>query len=165
MVTEVKGMNEVLRDIIAEAKRFPQGWKSVVGYDRLAHAEDICIFHDEAGLYKFKKYNVNPFKVDGVGTKLARHVDSLPMGAPTGKFEIIQVDVKRLIERVLRSQDPAEALLKARHTDLDVDVLMSGPVGQDQAISTHISQMFPDEDKLLRKKFRNLTSDNFGHYG
>jgi hypothetical protein len=165
MVAEVKGMNEVLRDIIAEAKRFPHGWKSVVGYDHLVHAEDICIFHDEAGIYKLKKYDVNPFRVDGIGAKLGRHIDALPLGAPTAQFEIVQIDMKRLIERVLRHQDPVEALLKARQTDLDVDVLMSGPVEQDQLMSAHISQMFPDDDKLLRKKFRNLTSDNFGHYG
>jgi len=158
-------MNEVLRDIIAEAKRFPNGWKSVIGYDQLAHAEDICIFHDDAGLYKLKKYNINPFRVDGVGAKLARRVDALPLGEPTAKFEIVQVDVKRLIERVLRSPDPAEALLKARHTDLDVDVLMSGPVERDQLMSNHISQMFPDEDRLLRKKFSKLTYDKFSYYG
>lgn len=164
METTVKDMNELLRDIIQEAKRRPYGWKSITGHDKLAHAEDICLFHPDVGLYRVKRYQKSPLEFEGVGAKIARRVDDFPIGDADSRFEVIQLDMKRLLERVLRSPDPLDALMQAQTSDVDVDLIMSGPVKRSDPLLSHITDTYPDEDKLLRKKFQKLTEERFKHY-
>ncbi len=161
----IKDMNELLRDIIQEAKHQPYGWKSIIGHDSLAQAEDICLFHPDVGLYRVKRYQKSPLEFEGVGAKIARRVDDFPIGHTDSKFEVIQLDMKRLLERVLHSPDPIDALMQAQSSEVDMDLIMSGPVKRSDPLMSHITDIYPDEDKLLRKKFRKLTEERFKHFG
>ncbi len=165
MEVMVKDMHEVMIDIITEAKHKPYGWKSIIGQDRRTFSEDISIYHPDAGLYKIKRYAKSPFLYEGVGAKIARRIDDLPIGETSTQFEIVQVDIKRLIEGVLRSVDPVQAFLEAQSTDLEIDRVMSGPVRRSDALNTQLAQIFPDENKLLNQSYNKLTADRFKHYG
>jgi hypothetical protein len=164
MEPEVKDLNGVLRDIIAEAKRRPYGWKSVLGRDDRTLSEDICLFHPEVGVYQLKRYSKSPFEFDGVGAKVAKHIDDLPFGHTDSKFEILQVDIKGLIDRVLKAPDPIDALMRAQQAELNIDMLVSGPVKRSDALMSHITESFPDHNKLLRRRFQRLTEERFGYF-
>jgi hypothetical protein len=116
------------------------------------------------GLYRVKRYQKSPLEFEGVGAKIARRVDDFPIGDADSRFEVIQLDMKRLLERVLKSPDPLDALMKAQSSDVDIDLIMSGPVKRSEPLMSHITDTYPDEDKLLRRKFRKLTEERFKHY-
>jgi len=51
MTEPVKSWNNILSDIIKDAKKYPKDWKAVFGKDRQLLSNDFYLFHPDVGLY------------------------------------------------------------------------------------------------------------------
>ncbi len=118
MTEPVKSRNNVLTDIIKEAKKYPKDWKAVFGKDRQLLSNDYYLFHPDVGLYLLKEYQKNPFERKGVGGKIQRHVDeqiSNTISSYANDFGIIQGDIKKIAHHIQKGKHPHEIIDAAIH--------------------------------------------------
>lgn len=113
----IREWQDVLRDVI-ESEADPDGWRAVAGDRSRGLGEDLYLGHPNAGVYQLKTYAKNPFRVRGVGTRVARRLDDeigsyLPedrggrfavRSAPDGE-EVAKERAKRLEETVRTHAD------------------------------------------------------------
>ena len=71
---KVRDWTDILNDVV-ESDAEPSGWRAVGGDRRGGIGEDLYIAHPAVGAYQLKTYAKNPYDVDGVGARIARHVD------------------------------------------------------------------------------------------
>jgi len=70
----VREWEDILEDV-AESNADPAGWRAVGGDRAGGIGEDLYLGHPEVGAYQLKTYARNPFRVEGVGARVARRID------------------------------------------------------------------------------------------
>ena len=72
----VKDLQQILKEIMKEGKKYPGEWKSIIAPTRDFSGSDLIVFHPTEGpIFQVRAYEKNPLKMEGIGTRLARSVD------------------------------------------------------------------------------------------
>jgi len=71
---KVRDWQDILEEV-AEANADPGEWRAVGGTRARGIGEDLYLGHPDAGVFQIKTYAKNPYRVDGVGTEVARRID------------------------------------------------------------------------------------------
>ncbi|MHA1945991.1 MAG: hypothetical protein ACXAC6_04940 [Candidatus Hodarchaeales archaeon] len=72
----VKDLQQILKEIMREGKKYPGEWKSIIAPTRDFSGSDLIVFHPTEGpIFQVRAYEKNPLKMEGIGTRLARSVD------------------------------------------------------------------------------------------
>lgn len=67
---------EDIPDNLTEEKVDPGKWRGTAGKRKQGIGEDFYLGHPNAGLFQFKIFTKNPFKIKGVGAKISKNIDS-----------------------------------------------------------------------------------------
>ena len=70
----VRDWDDILQEVV-ESEADPAGWRAVGGDRRGGIGEDLYLAHPAVGTFQLKTYSRNPYQVEGVGARVARHVD------------------------------------------------------------------------------------------
>ena len=161
---KIKSRNEILNDIIKNAKKYPKDWKAIFGKDKERLSRDYYIFNPSIGIYLLKEYQKNPFEVKGIGEKIARHVDEDIENEITkhaGDFGIIQGDIRRILknmEKGIHPQKIFEAAIKGNDMGLSMPVRGHASASEDSFTDLH--DTLSTKQKRLDSKFEKIASDD-----
>jgi hypothetical protein len=160
---KIKSRNEVLTDIIGQAKRHPKGWSGTFGKDVDTFSHDSYLFHPDIGIYLLKEYHKNPFEVKGVGSKLARHLDDdieKQITEASGGFGIIQGDIQKIIDNINKGIPPQHIFTSAlQGKDLGIKIPVQGHTSTQDAFHS-LNNTFSSEQKNLRTQVKKMVSDD-----
>jgi len=161
---KIKPRNEVLGDIIRDAKHHPKGWNAAFGKDDSLFSHDCYIFHPNIGIYLLKEYTKNPFEVKGVGSKLARHIDEDITEQITKKssdFGIIQGDIQKILHNINKGIPPRQILSSAMHgKDLGLTIPVQGSASTSADTFQTLRTTFSSQHKKLATHFEKIASDD-----
>ena len=157
---KVKLRNEILRDIIRDAKKYPKGWNATFGYDTNLFSHDCYIFHPRIGIYLLKEYNKNPFEVKGMGSKLARRIDEDIEEQITSKssdFGIIQGDIQKILRNINRGIPPQQILTSAMNGgDLGITMPVQGQASTSKDTFQNMKSTYCSHQKNLETYFEKM---------
>jgi len=164
MPVKIKSRNDILSDIIRDAKKHPKGWNAAFGQDSDLFSHDCYIFHPRIGIYLLKEYNKNPFEVKGIGSKLARHIDEdikEQITRKSGDFGIIQGDIKKILTNINRGIPPQQILTSAmKGGDLGITIPVQGHVSTSKDTFHSLKNTFSSQQKKLGTCFEKMVSDD-----
>jgi len=168
---KTKSRNEILNDIIRDAKKHPKGWKAVFGKDNERLSRDYYICNPNIGIYLLKEYQKNPFEIRGIGGKIARHIDEDIENEITkyaGDFGIIQGDIQRIlknIEKGIHPQKIFDAALKGK--DLGISMPVRGHASASKDSFTNLHDTLSTKQRKLDSKFEKIAADDglYDSYG
>ncbi len=73
----IKSLQEILREILQEGKKNPGEWKTISAPTPDRSGSDLLLFHPQIGpIYQIRAYEKNPYKIEGMGTRISRNVDN-----------------------------------------------------------------------------------------
>ena len=161
---KIKSRNEVLTDIIRDAKKFPEGWKATFGKDNELFSNDYYILHPHVGIYHLKEYQKNPFELKGLGAKIVRHIDEdieETITKNTGDFGIIQGNIRRILRNIEKGI-PAQTILNAalKGEDLGLSIPVRGHASSSKAVYTYLHHTLSPQQKSLESKFEKMMADD-----
>ena len=161
---KIKSRNDLLKDIIRDGKKYPQGWNAAFGKDSMSFSHDCYIFHPHIGIYLLKEYNKNPFEIKGIGSKLARRIDDdieEQMRKKSGNFGIIQGDVRKIISNIDKGIPPEKILASAiSGDDLGLSIPVRGHASTSKDTFHSLKTMFSHQQKKLEVCFEKMASDD-----
>jgi hypothetical protein len=161
---KIKPRNDILRDIIRDAKEYPKGWNATFGNDTNLFSHDCYIFHSRIGIYLLKEYNKNPFEVKGIGSKLARHIDEdieEQITKKSGDFGIIQGDIQKILRNINKGIPPQQILTSAmKGRDLGITIPVQGHASTSKDTFHSIKSTFCSHQKKLESCFEKMASDD-----
>jgi hypothetical protein len=161
---KIKPRNDILSDIIRDAKKHPKGWNAAFGQDSNLFSHDCYIFHPRIGLYLLKEYNKNPFEVKGIGSKLARHIDEdieEKMTRKSGDFGIIQGDIQRILTNIQKGISLQQILTSAINGgNLGITIPVQGQVSASKDTFLCLKNTFSLQQKKLGIYFEKMVSDD-----
>jgi hypothetical protein len=161
---KIKPRNDILKDIIQDGKKHPQGWNAAFGKDSTSFSHDCYIFHPHTGIYLLKEYNKNPFEVKGVGSKLARRIDDdieEQMMKKSVDFGIIQGDVRKILSNINRGIPPEKILTSAINgDDLGLTIPVRGHASTSKDTFHSLKTMFSHQQRKLEVCFEKMASDD-----
>ena len=99
----IKSRNNILNDVIRDAKRYPNDWKAVFGKDKERLSTDYYLVNPNIGIYLIKEYQKNPFETKGFGGKIARQIDEDIENEITKysrDFGIVQGDIRKILKNL-----------------------------------------------------------------
>lgn len=169
----VRDWQEIMQEVV-EADVEPNDWRAVVGPREGGIGEDLYLGHPRKGVYLLKSYPKNPFRVRGVGSRIARSIDDeldpiLPAEA-TARFGVQQgVDDSETAERrAKRLQETVQTHADAPTTPdaLFEDVMEAiespafGPLTVDSTTRTEridsLAGTFDEAEQLLNNELEEL---------
>lgn len=160
----IKSRNDILTDIIRDGKKHPKGWSAAFGNDLESFSHDCFIFHPSVGIYLLKEYNKNPYKVKGVGSKIARHIDDDIRDSITkhsGEFGILQGDIQKILENINNGIPPKKILEGAiQGKDLGLKIPVRGHASTSKETYDYIDNAFSPKLKKLTCTFEKMVSDD-----
>jgi hypothetical protein len=161
---KIKPRNDILRDIIRDAKKHPKGWNATFGYDTNLFSHDCYIFHPSIGIYLLKEYNKNPFEVKGMGSKLARRIDEdieEQINRKSGDFGIIQGDIQKILRNINKGIPPQQILTSAMNgRDLGITIPVQGQASTSKDTFQRIKSTFSPHQKKLETCFEKMVSED-----
>ena len=161
---KIKPRNNILNDIIRDAKKYPKGWNATFGYDTSLFSYDCYIFHPRIGIYLLKEYNKNPFEVKGMGSKLARHIDEdieEQITKKSGDFGIIQGDIQKILRNINKGIPPQQILTSAINGgDLGLTIPVQGHASTSKDTFHSIKSTFYSHQKKLETCFEKMVSED-----
>ena len=161
---KIKARHDILRDIIRDGKKYPNGWHAAFGKDSSLLSHDCYIFHPQIGIYLLKEYNKNPFEVKGIGLKLARHIDQdieEQVTQKSGNFGIIQGDVRRILANVNRGIPPQQIFTSAmRGEDLGITIPVQGHASASKDTFHSLKGTFSSQQRKLESRFEKMVTDD-----
>ncbi|MCK5345435.1 MAG: hypothetical protein KAR20_18630 [Candidatus Heimdallarchaeota archaeon] len=164
MSIKIKQRDELLTDILKDAKRYPKGWKAVFGQDSQLLSNDYYLFHPETGLYLLKEYDKNPVERMGVGGKIARHVDediSNEITKYSNDFGIIQGNIAKIIQNIQRGIHPRKILNAALEgKDLGLSMPLRGQASSSTDSFRFIRRQYSSKQKNIDKSLEKLASND-----
>ena len=161
---KIKTRNEILNDVIRDAKRYPKNWKAVFGKDKERLSRDYYLCNPEIGIYLLKEYQKNPFEVRGIGGKVARCLDEEIDNEITkyaSDFGIIQGDIRRILKNIEKGIPPQEifnAALKGKNLGLSMPVRGHASSSKDSFKNIH--ETLSTRQKKLDSKLEKMASDD-----
>ena len=165
ILLKIKSRNQVLDDIIKDGKKHPKGWKAVFGKDKERLSRDFYLFNTEIGIYLLKEYNKNPYKIRGIGGKIARNVDEEIENEITknaGDFGIIQGDFQKVLknlERGIHPQKIFDAAIKGKK-DLGISMPIRGLASRSKETFKNLHTTLSTRRKRLDSKLEKMASDD-----
>lgn len=161
---KIKSRNDVLSDIIHDAKKYPKQWSASFGEDAMLGSHDCYIFHPHIGVYLLKEYSKNPFEVKGVGSKLARRIDDdieEQIIKKSGDFSIIQGDIKKIITNINKGIPPQQILRSAlQGKDLGLKIPVKGHASASQDTFQDLKSRYCSQQKKLESYLEKMASDD-----
>ena len=161
---KIKPRNDILRDIIRDAKKYPKGWNATFGYDTNLFSHDCYIFHPNIGMYLLKEYNKNPFEVKGMGSKLARRIDEdieEQITRKSGDFGIIQGDIQKILININKGIPPQQILTSAINGgDLGITIPVQGHASTSKDTFHSLKNTFFSQQKKLGTCFEKMVSED-----
>ncbi|MDH7517446.1 MAG: hypothetical protein QHH19_03785 [Candidatus Thermoplasmatota archaeon] len=163
---KIKTRDEILRDIIKDAKKQPREWKAVFGRDKNLLSHDTYILNNKIGVYFLKEYQKNPFEVRGIGGKIARRIDEEienEITRYTGNFGIIQGDIRRILKSLEKGVKPEkilDAAIKGKGKRFGMSMPVRGVASSSEEIFNNISNTLSTNQKKLNSKFEEIASDD-----
>lgn len=157
--------NDTLHDIIRDAKHHPTGWKALFGKDPERFSQDSYVLHPDVGIYLLKEYQKNPFDIQGVGGKIARHVDEeveKEISKYAGDFGIVQGNLSKILKNIEKGIHPRtifETALRGKKKDLGIRMPVRGHASTAPRSFTHLHQTFSTKQKKLDAAFEKLATD------
>ena len=158
---KIKSRNEILNDIIRDAKKHPTGWKAAFGRDEELLSYDYYIFNPRIGIYLLKEYQKNPFDIKGIGAKIARHIDKdieNMINKKTGDFGIIQSNIRKIlknIEKGIHPQKILDAAIKGKY-DLGLKMPVRGYASTSKDTFSHLKDILSAKHKELDIKLEKM---------
>jgi len=170
---EIKSRRKVLDDVIRDARKYPKGWKAIVGKDNERLSRDYYIFNPNTGIYLLKEYQKNPFNVRGIGGKIARQVDGdieADISKYAGDFGIIHGDINKISKSILKGahpQDIFDAAIKGENEDMGISMPMRGHASASKDSFTHLHNTLSTKQKRIDSKFEEMATDDglYDSYG
>lgn len=170
---KIKSRNEVLNDIIRDAKKYPKDWKAAFGKDKERLSHDYYIFNPNIGIYLLKEYQKNPFEVKGIGGKIARCIDEDIENEITkyaSDFGIIQGDIRRILKNLKKGIHPQkifEAAVEGRGKSLGISIPVRGQASSSDDSFVNLHNTLSTKQKRLDEKFEKMASDDglYSYYG
>jgi hypothetical protein len=165
-MVHIKQRNDVLDDIIHDAKKHPQGWKAVYGNNTTHLSQDYYIFHPNSGIYLIKEYHKNPFVVKGIGGKIARKIDDeieANLAPPSGQFGILQADMIRLAKHLKQGMSPRHILSQALSGDddtLGLKIPLRGHVNASQPSFSSLRHILAQKQSKIDETFGKLATED-----
>ncbi|PNX47226.1 MAG: hypothetical protein BV459_04855 [Thermoplasmata archaeon M11B2D] len=164
MCVKIKPRNDILKDIIRDGKKHPNGWHAAFGKDPSLFSHDCYIFHPHIGIYLLKEYNKNPFEVKGVGSKLARHIDDdiqEQMSRKSGDFGIIKGDIQKIFLNIQRGIPPQQILSSAlQGDDLGLTIPVQGRASTSIDTFHSLKNVFSHQQRKLETHLKKMVSDD-----
>ena len=161
---KIKTKDDILKDIIRDGKKHPDGWSAAFGTENQTFSHDCYIFHPTIGIYLLKEYSKNPFETKGVGSKLARHIDEdiqEQITKKSGNFGIIQGDVRKILLNISRGTPPEKILTSALHgQDLGLTIPVRGQVSTSTDTYHNLRNTFSQKQKKLETCFEKIVADD-----
>jgi hypothetical protein len=161
---KIKPRNDILRDIIRDAKKQPKGWSAAFGQDSSLFSHDCYIFHPGIGIYLLKEYNKNPFEIKGIGSKLARHIDEdieEQITKKSGDFGIIQGDIQKILFNINKGIPPQQILTSAMSgEDLGITIPVQGRASTSKDSFHSLKNTFSSQQKKLETCFEKIVTDD-----
>lgn len=163
-MVKIKSRNDILNDVISDAKTFPTGWKALFGKDNERLSRDYYLFHPESGIYMLKEYQKNPFEVKGIGGKIARYIDNdieSEMTKHSGDFGIVQGDIRKIarsLERGIHPKKIFNAAFKGKNLGISMPVRGHASSLEGSFITVH--HALSTKRKKIDKTFEKMASDD-----
>lgn len=169
----IKTRNDTLHDLIQDAKHHPCGWKALFGNDTERLSQDAYVFHPDIGIYLLKEYPKNPFDIQGVGGKIARHVDEdveKEISKYADDFGIIQGNMSKILKNLEKGVHPRtifETALQGKKNDLGIRMPLRGHASTAPMSFTHLHQTLSTKQKKLDAAFEKLATNEglYSAYG
>jgi hypothetical protein len=161
---KIKSRNNILKDIIRDGKKHPNGWNATFGKDTTSFSQDCYIFHPQIGIYLLKEYHKNPFEMKGLGSKLARRIDDdihEQMQRKSGDFGIIQGDLRKILSNINRGIPPEQILQSAiKGDDLGLTIPIRGRASTSEITFHTLKNLFSLQQKKLEHCFEKMAADD-----
>lgn len=160
---KIKSRNEILTDVIRDAKKYPKNWKAIFGKDNERLSKDYYLCNPDIGIYLLKEYQKNPFEIKGVGGKIARHIDeeiNNEITKSANDFGIIQGDIRRILKNIDKGIHPQkifEAALEGKNLGLSMPV--RGHASSSKDSFQNIRDTLSNKQKKLDSKFEKIAAD------
>ena len=161
---KIKHRNDILNDVIRNAKKHPRGWKAIFGKDPNRLSNDCYLLNPEIGVYLLKEYQKNPYDIQGIGGKIARQVDTdiqADIKRYSGEFGIIQGDIRKIAENLkhgIHPHDIFEAAIKGKNLGLSIP--MRGRASMSHDLYDHFQRTFSPQQKKVDERFEKIASEN-----
>ncbi len=161
---KIKSRSNLLNDIIKDAKKFPDGWKAVIGKDEKNFSNDYYIFNPKTGIYLLKEYQKNPYMVKGIGGKIARYVDENienEISKFSSDFGIIKSNIPK-ISKNLKKGVPFDNILNAaiKGEDMGISMPMRGYASALKDNYKNIRNEFLNKQKRIDINFEKLAYED-----
>lgn len=161
---KIKPRNDILRDIIRDGKKHPNGWSAAFGEETTSFSHDCYIFHPDIGIYLLKEYSKNPFETKGVGLKLARHIDEdiqEQITKKSGNFGIIKGDVGKILANISRGVPPETILSSAlQGDDLGLTIPVRGQASTSKDAFNSLRTTYSEKQKKLETCFEKIMTED-----
>lgn len=159
---KIKSRNNILNDVIKDAKKFPKGWKAVIGNDENCFSNDYYIFNPKTGIYLLKEYQKNPYEIKGIGGKIARYVDENienEISKYATDFGIVKSDILK-IRKNLRKGASFEKILNSaiKGKDLGISMPMRGYASSSKNSFIEIRSEFLNKQKKIDLNFEKIAT-------
>jgi hypothetical protein len=161
---KIRSRNNLLNDVIRDAKKYPKGWKAVIGKDENRFSNDYYIFNPNTGIYLLKEYQKNPFEIKGIGGKIARYVDDNienEISKYSSDFGIVKSDILK-ISKNLRKGASFEKILNAAldGKDMGISMPMRGYASSSKNSYSNIRRELLDKQKKIDSNFEKIATED-----
>ena len=161
---KIKSRSNLLNDVIRDAKKYPKGWKAVIGKDENRFSNDYYIFNPNTGIYLLKEYQKNPFEIKGIGGKIARYVDDNienEISKYSSDFGIVKSDILKISSN-LRKGTSFEKILNAAvdGKDMGISMPMRGYASSSKNSYTNIRKELLNKQKKIDSNFEKIASED-----
>jgi hypothetical protein len=157
---KIKTRQQILTDLIKESRQHPKGWKATFGRDPRILSNDCYIFNPEIGIYLIKEYQKNPYQTKGIGSKIARNIDTdieEKISQQSGDFGIIQGNIQRFIENVNKGIHPSTIFKEGlKGNDLGIKIPLKGKASVSKDAFHYLHDACTQKQKKLNKECENM---------
>lgn len=167
MNEKAKNRNEILHEIIRDAKKYPKDWKAVFGKDKQLLSDDYYLFHPKVGLYLLKEYSKNPYVRKGVGARIGRHIDEHienEISKQSNNFGIIQSDIRKITHHLNKGAHPRQIIdaaitaIKGKNMGLSIPLRGHGSTAHDSF--DYLRNELSIKQKNIERNFKKLATDD-----
>lgn len=161
---------KIRREISRLYDKNPQGWRVLVGKDKLGFY-DVLISHGTEA-WQVKEYQVNPYKFVGLGSRIPSSTPG-PLLSGDQSFGFRPISIERMKELATVIDDPraisdlAVKLLTQKPVSSseaeDSAAVLQGPIFQSSRPIEALSSSHTKLDERLRKELERLVRRDFRH--
>ncbi len=161
---------KIRREISRLYDKDPQGWRVLVGKDKLGFY-DVLISHGTEA-WQVKEYQVNPYKFVGLGSRIPSSTPG-PLLSSEHPFGFRPVSLEKMKELATVIDDPravsdlAVKLLAEKPVSFteaeDSAAVLHGPILQSSRPIEALSSSHTKLDKKLRKELERIVHRDFRH--